>query len=461
MLKIFNTLTKKKEIFQPINKNQVNLYVCGVTVYDFCHIGHGRTFVIFDMISRYLRLCDFKVQYIRNITDIDDKIILKSIKEKISINTLTTNMIDKMHQDFSRLGILPPDKEPRVTDHIDDIIKIIMKLIQKKHAYVNQNGDVFFSVNSYCDYGVLSGQSINSLQSGLRVPLNSTKKNTLDFLLWKSAKTNECFWNSPWGKGRPGWHIECSAINQVFFQNSIDIHGGGSDLIFPHHENERSQSVCCNNKFIVNVWMHTGVVITNNQKISKSLGNVVLLREVLNDYNSEVLRYFFLSTHYRHPMNYSITSLQQSYISLKYLYTSLYNTNPISNIEEGMDFESEFYKSMNDDFNIPKVFSIFFNIAKIINFFKTKNVLKANKFAFRLKYLGNLLGFLSQPPKDFLQNKHTLKKSIIEKIEKLIKKRNIARKFKLWKEADDIRNELISLDIILEDLPDRTIWRKK
>lgn len=461
MLKIFNTLTKKKEIFTSIKKNKVNLYVCGVTVYDFCHIGHGRTFVVFDMIVRYLRHCGFKVKYVRNITDIDDKIILKSIKQKTDINTLTNNMIDAMHKDFSLLGIEPPNEEPRVTDYINDIIKIIIELIKNQHAYVNKNGDVFFSINSYNNYGILSGQSLKSLQSGFRVLLNSTKKNPLDFLLWKSSKKGEHCWNSPWGKGRPGWHIECSAINNVFFKNSIDIHGGGSDLLFPHHENERSQSVCLNNKLTVNYWMHAGVVITNNQKMSKSLGNISLLRDVLKDYNSEVLRYFFLSTHYRHPIYYNEKSLEQAYTSLKYLYTSLYNTNQLPNIEEGVNFEFEFYNAMNDDFNTPKVFSIFFKIARKINFFKKKDMLKANKFAFRLKSLGNFLGFLLQKPENFLQKKYNLEKSMYKKIETLIQKRNIARKFKLWKEADDIRKKLASLDVILEDLSDKTIWRRK
>ncbi|ANZ22675.1 cysteinyl-tRNA synthetase [Buchnera aphidicola (Diuraphis noxia)] len=461
MLKIFNTLSKKKEIFKPINTNKVNLYVCGVTVYDFCHIGHGRTFFVFDIIVRYLRFRGFKVKYIRNITDIDNKIILKSIKEKTNINILTTNMINAMHEDFSLLGILPPDEEPRITDYINNIIEIISQLIDSKHAYINENKDVLFSVNSYCDYGILSGQSIKSLQSGLRIPLNNTKRNHLDFLLWKNSKNNEPSWNSPWGKGRPGWHIECSAINNVFFKNAIDIHGGGSDLLFPHHENERSQSMCFNNKLIINFWMHVGIVISNNEKMSKSLGNTYLLRDILKNYNAEVLRYFFLLTHYRHPVSYNEKNLQQAYISLKYLYTSLYNTYPVPNIDEGIDFEHEFYNAMNDDFNTPKVCSIFFKIARKINLFKRENALKANKFAFRLQSLGKLLGFLSQNPEDFLQKKYSFKESTFITIEKLIKKRNILRKCKLWKEADDIRKKLASLDVILEDCPDKTIWYRK
>ncbi|ACL30834.1 cysteine--tRNA ligase [Buchnera aphidicola] len=460
MLKIFNTLTSTKEIFTPIKKNRVNLYVCGVTVYDFCHIGHGRTFVVFDMIVRYLRFSGFQVKYVRNITDIDDKIISKSTKEKKKINTFTASMIKEMHKDFDLLGISVPDEEPRVTDYIDNIIRIITTLIKKKHAYIHKNGDVIFSIDSDPNYGTLSRQSLTSLESGSRIPLNNMKKNPLDFILWKSSNKEEYSWDSPWGKGRPGWHIECTAITNVFFNNSIDIHGGGSDLLFPHHENERSQSICFNNKSMINFWMHTGMVILNNKKMSKSLGNVYFLRNILKDCDAEVLRYFFLSTHYRHPIYYCEKNLDQAYTSLKYLYTALYDTNPFFNNEEGLNFELEFYNAMNDDFNTPAVFSIFFKIARKINFLKNKDILKTNKFAFRLKYLANNLGFLFQDPKEFLQKKTTLNLLTLKEIQLLIEKRNIARQSKLWQEADNIRKKLMSLDIILEDLPDKTIWRK-
>ncbi|AHG59911.1 cysteine--tRNA ligase [Buchnera aphidicola] len=461
MLKIFNTLTRKKEIFKSIEKNKINLYVCGVTVYDFCHIGHGRTFVAFDMIMRYLRYSGFQVKYIRNITDIDDKIVLKSIKEKIDLNVLTSSMIKEMHKDFFSLGILPPDEEPCVTNHINHIINMILILLKKQHAYINEKNDVIFSVDSYPYYGILSGQVLKSLKSGSRVPLNNFKKNPLDFVLWKNSKKEEHSWHSPWGKGRPGWHIECSTITSVFFKNSIDIHGGGSDLLFPHHENERSQSICFNKKSIVNFWMHTGVLMVNNKKMSKSLGNVYLLRDVLKNYNAEVLRYFFLSTHYRHPIDYSEKNLQQSYTSLKYLYTALYNTNPNSDTIEGSHFIDDFHQAMNDDFNTPTVFSIFFKLAKEINFLKKQNMFKANKLSFILRNLANTLGFLLQDPESFLQEKSRLTESMIKKIEYLINKRNIARQCKLWKEADNLRKTLLSLDIVLEDLHDKTIWRKK
>ncbi|QCI16140.1 cysteine--tRNA ligase [Buchnera aphidicola] len=461
MLKIFNTFTKKKESFKTILKNKINLYVCGVTVYDLCHIGHGRTFVIFDMIVRYFRSCGFKVNYIRNITDIDDKIISRSIIQNTKIDVFTTSMIKEMHKDFFLLGILPPDQEPRVTDYIDDIIKIIQKLIKSKNAYINHKGDVIFSVNSDHNYGKLSRQSLTLLKSGIRIPSNDMKKNPLDFVLWKISSNKEHSWNSPWGKGRPGWHIECSAITNVFFKNSIDIHGGGSDLIFPHHENERSQSISFNKESKINFWMHTGVVITNNQKMSKSLGNTYLIRDLLKHYDAEVLRYFFLSTHYRHPIHFSKGSLNQAYISLKYLYEALYEILPLCNDEEGMNFELQFYDSINNDFNTPEVFLVFFKIARQINFFKKRNTLKSSKFAFRLISLANRLGFLLQDPEVFLQQKNLLNSSVIKEIEFLIEKRNIARQSKLWKEADNIRKKLASLDVVLKDLSNKTIWRKK
>ncbi|QIQ42050.1 MAG: cysteine--tRNA ligase [Buchnera aphidicola (Microlophium carnosum)] len=462
MLKIFNTLTGKKEIFKPIIKDKINLYVCGVTVYDFCHIGHGRTFVFFDILVRYLRFSGFEVKYIRNITDIDDKIILRSAKEKTNIHSFTSSMIKEMHKDFNLLGISPPDEEPRVTDFITNIIQIIMKLIQKKHAYKNKNGDIVFAIDSDPNYGTLSRQSLILLKSGLRIPVNNMKKNPIDFVLWKISDQEEYSWDSPWGRGRPGWHIECSAITSIFFNNAIDIHGGGSDLIFPHHENEKSQSTCFNNKSIINFWMHTGMVIINNQKMSKSLGNVHLLRNILKNYDPEVLRYFFLSTHYRHPIYYCEKKIDQAYIALKYLYTALCNTNPFVNNKENVkfEFEFEFYDAMNDDFNTPRAFSIFLKIARKINFFKKTDILKSNQLAFILKYLANNLGFLLQNPEDFLQEKTTLNSCELKEIELLIEKRNIARQLKLWKKADNIREKLISLNVILEDLPDKTIWRK-
>lgn len=462
MLKIFNTSTRRKEIFKPINNGKINLYVCGVTVYDLCHIGHARTFVVFDMIVNYLRSIGFSVQYVRNITDIDDKILEKSLEKKIDFRIFTDTMIRSMNQDFSLLGIIPPNEEPRVTEYIDHIIAIIIKLIKNKNAYVNDHGDVMFSINSYKEYGNLSRQTLNNLMSGTRTIQSKTKKNPLDFVLWKkSKKKDKIFWKSPWGDGRPGWHIECTAITNFFFKNSLDIHGGGSDLLFPHHENEISQSRCLSHKFKINFWMHSGMVIVKNQKMSKSLGNSYFLKDILSIYDSEVLRYFFLSTHYRHPIYYSEDNLKKSQLSLEYLYKSIKDADPIPNRKEGLSFESKFYSAMNNDFNTPRACSILSKIARKINFFKKINLSKSNFLAFRLKKLAEFLGLLKKEPKIFLQRQQFFDKKMIKKIEFLIKKRNIARKLKLWEEADKLRNELKNLDVILEDLPKETLWRHK
>ncbi|QCI25108.1 cysteine--tRNA ligase [Buchnera aphidicola (Rhopalosiphum padi)] len=459
MLKIFNTATSKKEIFKPIKNKKINLYVCGVTVYDFCHIGHARTFVVFDMIVRYLRLVGFQVKYVRNITDIDDKIILKSLKEKIDINTFTNTMIKEMNKDFSLLGISPPDVEPRVTTHISDIITVIKKLIKSKNAYISDQGDVVFSINSDKLYGTLSGQFLDRLISGTRIAINKTKKNSLDFILWKKYKKEEkFFWDSPWGKGRPGWHIECTAITNVFFKDYIDIHGGGADLLFPHHENEISQSRCLNKKFRVKLWMHSGLVIIKNQKMSKSLGNSFFLKDILIKYEAEVLRFFFLSTHYRHPIYYTEENLKKSQISLKYLYMTLYGTKPVFDPVEGLNFEMDFYKALNDDFNTPQAFSVLFKLARKINYLKKIDLSKSNFFAFRLQKLAGCLGFLLNTSRFFLQKTPFLDKKTIEKIEFLIEKRNFARKSKLWKEADKLRDELTKLNVFLEDFPEKTLW---
>lgn len=462
MLKIFNSLTCKKENFLLIKNKIINLYVCGVTVYDLCHIGHARTFVVFDVIVRYLRFVGFKVKYIRNITDVDDKIILKSLKEKVNINDFTNSMIRKMQQDFSSLGLLVPDEEPRVTNYIGEIIKVIEKLIKNQNAYIGDNGDVIFSIKSDKYYGSLSRQSLDTLISGKRIISNKMKKSSLDFVLWKRAKKEEkIFWESPWGKGRPGWHIECTAITNAFFQNEIDIHGGGTDLIFPHHENELSQSRCLNNKFKVRFWMHVGLVIIKNQKMSKSLGNSFFLKDILLHYDDEVLRFFFLSTHYRHPIYYFEENLKKSQRSLEHLYITLSGTNPTFNSIDGLDVEKDFYNSLNNDFNTPQALSILFKLCRKINYLKKINVSKSNFLSFKLKELGNCLGILLKKPEDFLQKKSFFDKNSIKKIEILIKKRNEARKSFLWKKADELRAELIKLNVILEDFPKKTLWRYK
>lgn len=371
-------------------------------------------------------------------------------------------MIDAMKQDFLRLGIDSPDQEPRVTEHIYDIIHIIKKLIQNKNAYINSQGDVVFSIDSDKYYGSLSRQSLKNLISSKRMTSNTIKQNPLDFVLWKKSKeTDKCFWESPWGKGRPGWHIECTAITNVAFENYIDIHGGGSDLLFPHHENEISQSRCFNNEFKINFWIHSGMVIIHDQKMSKSLGNAYFLKDVLLHYQPEVLRYFFLSTHYRHPLYYSEENLKTAESSLKYLYNTLYNTDPIPNSTEGINLECLFYDAINDDFNTPEAFFILMKIARKINYFKKNDLYKSNLLAFRLKKLAISLNFLLEEPEDFLQKKSFFTQEKIKKIEILIEKRNIYRNLKRWKEADQLRDEIRKFNVILEDSSDKTFWRYK
>lgn len=465
MLVIYNTIKHKKEKFFSFEKNRIKIYVCGVTVYNSCHLGHGRTFVIFDFIIRYLRYCGYKIYYVRNITDIDDKIIKCININNKTIKDFTNTIINKMHKDLLLLNILPPDKEPRVTHHIDEIIKMIKILISKGYAYCANNGDIMFSVKNYKNYGKLSLQNISQLkQNNKSCLLNNFKNKPEDFVLWKIAKNNEPQWNSPWGYGRPGWHIECSAISYKYLDKNFDIHGGGRDLIFPHHENEIAQSVCAIKNFHVNYWMHCGMIMIDNKKMSKSLNNFLTIQDVVKKFDPEILRYFFMSAHYRKNLNYNNHCLYQSYKSLRYLYIALRNTNnvDIKYSKKEKKFEKSFCEAMNDDFNTPKAYSVLFNIANEINKEKQKNISKANSLALKLKKLGNILGILYQNPEIFLKEK--VQKDNINKliyIEKLIKKRSLARKLKQWDKADNIRNKLKKLNIILEDNINCTSWRKE
>ncbi|CAL1329342.1 cysteine--tRNA ligase [Candidatus Providencia siddallii] len=460
MLQIFNTLSRKKEEFKPIHKKNIGMYVCGITLYDLCHIGHARTFIIFDVISRYLRHLGYKLTYVRNITDIDDKIIQRATKNNESVNDLTNRMFVEMNKDFSLLNILPPDKEPRVTHYINDIIIFIEKLIKSGHSYVAKNGDVMFDVKTYHSYGILSGQNLNKLKTGKHIKYFNIKNNEMDFVLWKMSKKNEPSWNSPWGKGRPGWHIECSVMNNIILGNHFDIHGGGCDLIFPHHENEIAQSVSIYNCKYVNYWMHSGMVTINEKKMSKSLNKFITIRDILKDYDAEVLRFFLLSSHYRSSLNYSKENLKQAYFSLKRLYNSLLDTDinliPIKNGK----FKKNFYDAMNDDFNTPLAYSVLFDMAYKINQLKYKNMFyEANVIAAQLRELGGILGLLNNNPENFLKKNNIQK--INNNIESLIKQRAYARKNKNWHLADVIRNRLFEVGIILEDKNEKTFWRKK
>lgn len=459
MLKIFNTLSREKEVFTPIHPNKVGMYVCGVTVYDLCHIGHGRTFVCFDVIARYLRYLGYDLTYVRNITDVDDKIIKRAIENKETCDQLVDRMVIEMYRDFDALNILRPDVEPRATHHIPEIIDIVEKLIQRGHAYVAENGDVMFDIESFPQYGKLSRQDLSQLQAGARIEISEIKKSPMDFVLWKMSKPNEPSWDSPWGKGRPGWHIECSAMNSKQLGDHFDIHGGGSDLMFPHHENEIAQSCCAHDGDYVNYWIHSGMIMVDKEKMSKSLGNFFTIRDVLNHYNGEVVRYFLLTAHYRSQLNYSEENLNLAQGALERLYTALRDTDPSVAPQGGEEFVAQFKEAMDDDFNTPNAISVLFEMAREINKLKGEDKTKADHLAARLRELGNILGLLQQSPEAFLQA--GADDSEVAKIEALIKQRNEARAAKNWAAADEARNQLNAMGIVLEDGANGTTWRKQ
>lgn len=462
MLQLFNTHGRNKVPFSPINQKQVSLYVCGVTIYDRCHIGHGRTFVIFDMIVRYLRFLGYDVYYVRNITDIDDKIIQRANANNESVKQLTDRMLTEMYYDFDALGIARPNSEPKATESIDDIISLIKTLLKKKHAYIGTNGDVLFAVDSYSGYGTLSRQNLDQLYAGARVEVAESKSNPLDFVLWKRAKPNEPKWDSPWGPGRPGWHIECSAMNFRELGSHFDIHGGGSDLLFPHHENEQAQSVCAHGKFYVNYWLHSGMIMVDQEKMSKSLGNVLTIRDVLQQYDPETVRYFLLSAQYRNQLNYSENNLKQAHAALERLYNALRNTTPKPlDTDSQSSYFHHFKAAMNDDFNTPLACAVLFDLASAINKAKAEsNTSCANQLASELCFLGAILGFLQQEPDSFLQAAQKTNANS-DKINSLIAERNAARLAKDWIKADKTRDALLAMDIILEDTATGTTWRHK
>jgi cysteinyl-tRNA synthetase len=462
MLKIFNTLTREKEIFQPITPNRVGLYVCGVTIYDLCHIGHGRTFVAFDVVARYLRFLGYDLTYVRNITDVDDKIIRRAFENGETCDQLTDRMLQEMYADFDALNIRRPDIEPRATHHIPQIIKLVEELLEKKHAYIANNGDVMFSVDSDPNYGILSRQNLEQLQAGARVEVVDVKKNPMDFVLWKMSKPNEPSWDSPWGKGRPGWHIECSAMNSYQLGNHFDIHGGGSDLMFPHHENEIAQSTCAHNGQYVNYWMHSGMVMVDQEKMSKSLNNFFTIRDVLKHYDAETVRYFLLSGHYRSQLNYSEDNLKQARMALERLYTALRDTDANHpHTTPDSNYYRQFCNAMDDDFNTPEAYSTLFDLAREINKAKADNNMQlANELAAELRYLSAVLGLLEQDPVKFLQGDKQDDVDVAL-VEALIKQRNEARASKNWAQADEARDKLNAMNIVLEDSANGTTWRKK
>ena len=462
MLQIYNTLSRKKEVFTPITPGKVGLYVCGITIYDRCHIGHARTYVAFDVVARYFKYLGYELKHVRNITDIDDKIIKRANENGEPYQALTARMTEQMYQDFDDLNIMRPDVAPTVTGHMHEIINLIERLLEKKHAYVANNGDVLFDVASFKEYGKLSGQDLSMLQAGSRVDVEESKHNPLDFVLWKMAKPDEPSWDSPWGKGRPGWHIECSAMNSKHLGTHFDIHGGGSDLQFPHHENEIAQSCCAFDTPYVNYWMHGGMVQVNKEKMSKSLNNFFTLRSVLDEYDAETVRFFLTSSHYRSQLNYSQENLAQARASIERIYTALRNITPKAVSLKGNEFVNRFEKAMNDDFNCPEAMSVIFELAKEINRVKKIQTEKAAELAYILIKLGAVLGIAQQSPTAFFQGGEALVENEAEKaqVEALIAQRNQARADKNWALADQARDKLAQMNIILEDGANGTTWRK-
>ncbi|WDE00873.1 cysteine--tRNA ligase [Thalassomonas actiniarum] len=459
MLQIYNTLSRKKEVFKPITPGKVGLYVCGITIYDHLHIGHARTYVAFDIIARYFKHLGYDLTHVRNITDVDDKIIKRAAENGESCDSLTERMTKEMYQDMDDLNIMRPDIAPTVTGHMDEIIVMVERLVEKGHAYVADNGDVMFEVSTYKDYGKLSLQNLEMLQAGARVDVEDSKRSPLDFVLWKMAKPGEPSWSSPWGEGRPGWHIECSAMNSKHLGDHFDIHGGGSDLQFPHHENEIAQSCCALDTPYVNYWMHGGMVQINKEKMSKSLNNFFTLRSVLAEYDAETVRFFLTSSHYRSQLNYSQENLAQARAGLERIYTALRGVELAKVDLSGNAYVERFEAAMNDDFNCPEAMSVIFELAKEINRLKAEDAAKAGELAYILVKLGEILGIAQNSPEDFLKG-NSGDDGEAAVIEALIKQRNDARAAKDWASADDARDKLAAMKVILEDSANGTTWRK-
>ncbi|MBT7308108.1 MAG: cysteine--tRNA ligase [Gammaproteobacteria bacterium] len=462
MLQIYNTQSRAKEVFKPIQPGEVTLYVCGMTVYDYCHVGHARVMVFFDVVVRYLRSQGYKVNYVRNITDIDDKIIQRANENGEPFTHLVDRFVEALHEDSEALAILPPDQEPRATHSMDEILSMTEQLVEKGKAYVVDNGDVYCDVSAIEGYGKLSGKNLDDLQAGARVELGEVKRAPMDFALWKSAKPDEPNWDSPWGKGRPGWHIECSAMSTQCLGNHFDIHGGGMDLIFPHHENEIAQSEGATGEPFVNYWMHAGFVRVDDEKMSKSLGNFFTIREVLKVYPAEVVRYFLLTSHYRSPLNYTEENLQNAQAALTRFYTALrgIETEGVA-VEEGSDWEQRFNAALDDDFNTPEALSVLFDLVREINRLNDAGDITTERHTRLLIQLAATLGLLQQSPEAFLQEGGSAASGLSdEEIEALIAARSEARANKEWAESDRIRDLFVEQGIVLEDGAEGTIWRR-
>jgi len=459
VLNIYNSLTQTKEEFKPINEGKIGIYVCGITTYDYLHLGHARMMVAFDVITRYLRASGFEVNYVRNITDIDDKILNRASENGELFSDLTDRFIDAMHEDEAALAVLSPDVEPRATGHITEIVDMIKVLIEKDMAYRTDNGDVYFSVMNFPGYGKLSKMKMDELLDGARVEVGELKKDPRDFVLWKSSADDGVGWDSPWGYGRPGWHIECSAMSSCCLGDNFDIHGGGSDLLFPHHENEVAQSEAATGKRFANVWMHNGPLRVDNEKMSKSLNNFFTVREILEVYDAEVVRHLLIASHYRSPINYSEQSLQQSTSVLERFYNCLKGLDIASAKSlTNSRFEKGFFAAMDDDFNTPEAFSVLFEMVKEINKSKETDTGLANQLGALLVRLANLLGILQSTPEEFLRSNIAVEVDEQE-IDQLIAARKQARADKDWARADEIRDQLAAMKVVVEDGADGSGWR--
>lgn len=468
-LQLFNSYTRKKEVFTPIKPGKIGIYVCGATVYDLCHAGNGRTFVAFDTIVRYLRFRGYDVTFVRNITDIDDKIIIRANNNNESFTSLTERMIAEMYKDLNKLNILPPDIEPRASQVIPEIISMCKTLEDKGYAYVNQDGDLLFRVEAFSDYGKLSRQVLDQLKTGTRTKISEHKESSLDFVLWKSAKPNEPAWESPWGLGRPGWHIECSAMNNKYLGSNFDIHGGGSDLQFPHHENEIAQSCCATNDKFANYWLHSGMVMVDKEKMSKSLNNFFTIRTLIENYEPEAVRFFMAGAHYRSDLNYSTENLEIATRSLDRLYTALKgNSDVVFNSKYTYeqliadygcnDYVTKFVAAMDDDFNAPEAIAVLFEMVSAIN--TSNDVEEKSRLANTLRILGNVFGIFYKSTSEYYNNLDSLDVDA-NYIEELIAKRAAARAAKDWSTADQVRDELNRLNIIVEDGPQGYTWKVK
>ncbi len=459
MLKIYNTLTRRKEEFKPMEPGKVRMYVCGMTVYDYCHLGHARVLVVFDVVYRYLRELGYEVTYVRNVTDVDDKIIARAAERGEGIDQLTERFIEAMHQDAAALNVLPPTKEPRATHHIGEIVDMIQRLIDSGHAYVAENGDVYYSVSSFPRYGRLSGKDPEDLRAGARVEVEEQKRDPLDFALWKAAKPGEPAWDSPWGEGRPGWHIECSAMSTSCLGAHFDIHGGGMDLQFPHHENEIAQSEGATGEKFVNYWMHNGFVRINEEKMSKSLGNFFTVREILERYRPEEVRYFILTSHYRSPLNYDEEHLENARAALTRMYTAL-RSLPDAGPSGGEEYVKRFHEAMDDDFNTPEALAVLFDMVREINKIREEDKVRAAGLAAVLRHLGSVLGILQDNPDAYLRSGTVTTGLSDQAIEDLINQRNAARKAKDFETSDRIRDQLKEAGVVLEDTAAGTQWRR-